>query len=131
MTNDLNTAQFTPCGKVRRTRDKNDDSFVFINIDGCFVPFRANSPQLDLHVGEDLYTITNDNENDELSLVGLQVRDTEQGLLGIITAVDDTTANTLIELDNGTLLPLHEDFINELTDDTLVITLPFVLNDGK
>lgn len=128
MTNDLLTAQFVPCGKVRRTRDKHDDSFVFLNIDGCFVPFRANSSQLDLHVGEDLYQLpSEDNEGDVLSLVGLQVRDTEQGLLGTITAVDDTTANTLIELDNGTLLPLHEDFINELTDDTLVITLPFRL----
>ena len=128
MTDDLLTAQFVPCGKVRRARDKNDDSFVFLNIDGCFVPFRANSPQLDLHVGEDLFRLsTEDSDGDTLSLVGLQLRDTEQGLLGTITAVDDTTANTLIELDNGTLLPLHEDFINELTDDTLLITLPFRL----
>ena len=128
MTDDLLTAQFVPCGKVRRARDKNDDSFVFLNIDGCFVPFRANSPQLDLHVGEDLFRLsTEDSDGDTLSLVGLQLRDTEQGLLGMITAVDDTTANTLIELDNGTLLPLHEDFINELTDDTLLITLPFRL----
>ena len=128
MTDDLLTAQFVPCGKVRRARDKNDDSFVFLNIDGCFVPFRTNSPQLDLHVGEDLFRLsTEDSDGDTLSLVGLQLRDTEQGLLGTITAVDDTTANTLIELDNGTLLPLHEDFINELTDDTLLITLPFRL----
>ena len=128
MTDDLLTAQFVPCGKVRRTRDRNDDSFVFLNIDGCFVPFRANSPQLDLHVGEDLFVLpTEDSNDDTLSLVGLQVRDTEQGLLGTITAVDESTANTLVELDNGTLLPLHEDFINELTDDTLVITLPFRL----
>ena len=128
MTDDLLTAQFVPCGKVRRARDKNDDCFVFLNIDGCFVPFRANSPQLDLHVGEDLFRLsTKDSDGDTLSLVGLNLRDTEQGLLGTITAVDDTTANTLIELDNGTLLPLHEDFINELTDDTLLITLPFRL----
>lgn len=128
MTKDLIHAQFTPCGKVRRTRDKNDDSFVFVNIDGCFVPFRANSSQLDKHVGEELYRLAAaENEDELLSLVGLQVKDTKQGMLGTIHAVDESTANTLIELDNGTLLPLHEDFINEITADTLVITLPFDL----
>ena len=130
MTNDLNTAQFTPCGKVRRARDKHDDSFVFLNLDGCMTPFRMNSPQLDTHVGEDLFTLSDAGADEGLdaSLVGLSVMDTAQGLLGTITAVDDSTANMLIELDNGTLLPLHEDFIVSIDSDTLTLTLPFILN---
>ena len=138
MTNDLNTALFTPCGKVRRVRDKHDDSFVFLNLDGCMTPFRANSPQLDTHIGEDLYTLSDahsdaclDARRDAMHsvshIIGLRVLDTAQGLLGTISAVDDSTANMLIELDNGTLLPLHEDFIVSIDTDTLMLTLPFTL----
>jgi len=31
-------------------------------------------------------------------------------------------------LDNGTLLPLHDDFIVSLDDEKLTLTLPFILN---
>ena len=128
MTDSLLTATFTPCGKVRKTRDRNDDSFIFLCIDGEYVPFRANSPQLDNHVGEDMFVIADEaSQSTELSLIGFRVIDTEQGDLGIITAVDNSTANMLIELDNGTLLPLHEDFILSLDDNTLTLKLPFRL----
>ena len=66
-------------------------------------------------------------QSTELSLIGFRVIDAEQGDLGIITAVDNSTANMLIELDNGTLLPLHEDFILSLDDNTLTLKLPFRL----
>ena len=130
MTDSLLTASFIPCGKVKRARDKHDDSFVFVCVDGAYVPFRANSPQLDAFVGEDLYMI--DDGERELTmgevLKGKQVVDTAQGLLGVIASVDESTANTLIELDNGTLLPLHDDFIVSLDDEKLTLTLPFILN---
>lgn len=126
---DLLTATFVPCGKVRRARDKHDDSFVFLCLDGCYVPFRANSTQLDAFVGETMYEIDNGERELTLSeaLLGRQVVDEQQGVLGTIAAVDDSTANMLIELDNGTLLPLHEDFIVSLDDDTLTLKLPFTL----
>lgn len=126
---DLMTATYVPCGKVRRARDKRDDSFIFLCIDGAYVPFRANSEQLDAFVGETMYEMDNGERELTMSeaLLGRQVVDEQQGVLGTIAAVDESTANMLLELDNGTLLPLHEDFIVSLDDETLTLKLPFQL----
>ena len=73
------------------------------------------------------------NEEDEVmptwqSLLGYQVLDTDQGELGTIVHVDETTINTLITLDNDLLIPIHEDFIIDINQDDklLTICLPFV-----
>ena len=72
-------------------------------------------------------------EEDELlptwqSLTGYRVLDTDQGELGTIVHVDETTINTLITLDNDLLLPIHKDFIIDINQDDklLTICLPFV-----
>lgn len=128
MTDPLLNAQFTPCGKVKRNRDKRDDSFIFVLIDGIYVPFRVNSPKLDDYVGYDQFVLS-DEEEQTNDLVGFTLIDTDQGPLGTIAAIDTSTANTLVELDNGQLLPLHEDFVVAINDDnrTLTLTLPFRL----
>ena len=62
------------------------------------------------------------------SLKGYRVLDTDQGELGIITDVDETTINTLITLNNNQLIPLHEDFIIDIQQEKQQITicLPFI-----
>jgi 16S rRNA processing protein RimM len=62
------------------------------------------------------------------SLLDYRVLDTDQGELGTITNVDETTINTLITLDNNQLIPLHEDFIIDINQEAKQITicLPFV-----
>ena len=67
-------------------------------------------------------------------LQGWTLVDDEAGELGIITAVDETTANTLISVHsadsaNDRLLPLHEDFIRELDTESrrILVSLPFNL----
>ena len=79
--------------------------------------------------------ISDISEEDELlptwqSLTGYRVLDTDQGELGTIIHVDETTINTLITLDNDLLIPLHEDFIINIEPDKqlLTICLPFICN---
>jgi ribosomal 30S subunit maturation factor RimM len=72
-------------------------------------------------------------EEDEIlptwqSLMGYEVVDTDQGILGKVAEIDETTINTLITLDNGQLIPIHEDFILDIKADEkqLVICLPYL-----
>lgn len=70
-------------------------------------------------------------------LVGYTVEDTDQGSLGTITAIDDSTENILATLSYSasglsakrSLIPLHEDFIVAIDDKAhkLTITLPYLL----
>ena len=65
------------------------------------------------------------------SLLGYQVIDTDQGSLGKVTFVDETTINTLITIENERLIPLHEDFIVDINpaNKQLTICLPFILSE--
>ena len=79
--------------------------------------------------------VSNLNEEDEIlptwqSLVGYRVLDTDQGELGTIIHVDESTINTLVTLDNDQLIPLHEDFIMDIKaeEKQLIICLPFIFN---
>lgn len=60
-------------------------------------------------------------------LVGLRVVDDEQGEQGTIDSVDESTANTLLFLDNGRVLPIHEDFIVAIDDTTLTTHYTFLI----
>jgi 16S rRNA processing protein RimM len=62
------------------------------------------------------------------SLVGYLIVDTDQGELGTVADVDETTINTLITLSDGRLIPIHEDFIINIEPDKklLTICLPFI-----
>ena len=133
--------------------DNAEATFLILNIDNILVPFRVldwrgkgndslifqldrindeqSAQQL---IGCQAYMLaSNLSEDDELlptwqSLTGYRVLDTDQGELGTIIHVDETTINTLITLDNDQLLPLHEDFIINIDQENklLTICLPFI-----
>ena len=135
--------------------DNADATFLILSINNILVPFRVLDWrgkgsdslifQLD-HITDELeaqqlighhaYMLKFDiSEEDEIlptwqSLLGYQVIDTDQGNLGTITDVDETTINTLITLNNNQLIPLHEDFIIDIQQDQQQITicLPFIFN---
>ena len=132
-----------------------DATFLILSIDNILVPFRVldwrgkgsdslifqldhitdeqTAQQL---IGCQAYMLATDlSEDDELlptwqSITGYRVLDTDQGELGTIIHVDETTINTLITLDNDQLIPLHEDFIINLEPDKQILTicLPFIFN---
>ena len=133
--------------------DNADATFVILKIDNILVPFRVNDWrgkgsdslifQLDCIndeaaaqrlIGTEAYMLISDmTEDEELqptwqSLVGYRVVDTDQGELGVVTIVDETTINTLITLDNGRMIPIHEDFIVDILPEKkeLKICLPFL-----
>ena len=135
--------------------DNADATFLILSINNILVPFRVLNWrgkgsdslifQLD-HItdeqlaqpliGSQAYMLASDlSQDDELlptwqSITGYRVLDTDQGELGTIIHVDETTINTLITLDNDQLIPLHEDFIINLEPDKqlLTICLPFIFN---
>ena len=133
--------------------DNADATFLILSIDNILVPFRVldwrgkGSDSLIFQldnitdeqaaqqlIGCQAYMLLTDmNEEDEVmptwqSLLGYQVLDTDQGELGTITHVDETTINTLITLNDKQLIPLHEDFILNIEPDKQLITicLPFL-----
>lgn len=133
--------------------DNADAIFLILSIDNILVPFRVldwrgkgsdslifqldrftDELQAQQLVGYQAYMLKSDisEENEILptwqSLKGYRVLDTDQGELGIITDVDETTINTLITLNNNQLIPLHEDFIIDILQEKQQITicLPFI-----
>ena len=118
-------------GIIRRTRYRDLPPFVFVQRDGLFVPFR--SEQISDLLGEEGFLLRSDVKEDgdsELTwqdLVGYTVEDQEAGTLGVIAHVDEQTANTLATLEDGRMMPLHEDFILDIDTDNRVlhVNLPF------
>lgn len=135
--------------------DNADATFLILKLDNILVPFRVlewrgkgsdslifqidhiNDEQDALKlIGAEAYMLICDmNQEDELlptwqSLVGYKVIDTDQGELGIVEEVDETTINTLITLHDGRLIPIHEDFIQDIKPESklLTICLPFIFN---
>lgn len=132
-----------------------DANFLILSIDNILVPFRVLDwrgkgsdsliIQLDRFTDEQMaqqlvgcqaYMLASDlSEEDELmptwqSLTGYNVLDTDQGELGTIIHVDETTINTLVTLENDQLIPLHEDFIINIEPDKKLLTvcLPFIFS---
>lgn len=135
--------------------DNADATFIILKLDNILVPFRVldwrgkGSDSLILQldhindeqaaqqlIGTEAFMLISDiNQEDEImptwqSLVGFKVIDTDQGELGIVDVVDETTINTLITLSDGRLIPIHEDFIIDINanDKLLTICLPFIFN---
>ena len=133
--------------------DNADATFLILSIDNILVPFRVldwrgkgsdslifqldritdEQSALQL-IGHHAYMLKSDiSEEEEImptwqSLLGYRVLDTDQGELGTITDVDETTINTIVTLNHNQLIPLHEDFIINIEPDKQLITicLPFV-----
>ncbi len=126
-----------------------DPAFIFIELDGIRVPFRVQdwrSKGADVLLqlkGVNSKRATNRLVNAPVSieytaqegetaltwqdLAGLRLIDDEQGDLGTVEHVDESTTNTLLFLDNGRVLPIHEDFIVEITDTTLTTHYTFLV----
>ncbi|MBR1929248.1 MAG: 16S rRNA processing protein RimM [Paludibacteraceae bacterium] len=128
-----------------------DPDYLILSIDNLFVPFFieeyryktdnsiillltdvSNSAAAQNLVGSSLYIELKQLPEDYQiepqfgNLIGYKVEDNNKGLLGIIEAIDTTTINTLVQLDNGIVLPLHEDFIEsaDSKNHVLVLNLP-------
>ena len=120
-------------GIIRRTHYKDLPPFVFVQRDGLFVPFR--SELISELIGEEGFVLRRDvqEEDDGLmtwqDLVGYRIDDDETGPVGTIEAIDESTINTLATLEDGRLIPLHEDFILDIdeTAQVLRVHLPFAL----
>ena len=118
-------------GVLKRTHYKDLPPFVFVRRDGLFVPFRSeNISEL---IGEEGFVLRSDMEVDEEEMAwvdfeGWTVKDGEE-TIGKIVRVDDSTMNIFAELEDGRMVPLHEDFIVEIDEDAHVlrVNLPFAL----
>lgn len=127
----ITEADLLSIGVLKRTHYKDLPDFVFVKRDGLFVPFRSEAIS-DLR-GEEAYVLKGDMEinEDEMAWVDfegwtLQENDTT---IGKIVRVDDSTMNIFAELEDGRMVPLHEDFIVEIDEDAHVlrVQLPFAL----
>lgn len=120
-------------GVLKRTHYKDLPEFIFVRRDGLFVPFRSeNISEL---MGEEAFVLRSDVQDEEdglmtwQDLVGYAVEDDEAGTIGQIADVDESTINTLATLEDGRMMPLHEDFILEIDEEAQILRvhLPFTL----
>ena len=131
--------------------DRVDAEYLILEIDGILVPFfmeeyRFRSDCTALVKFEDINTqdrarelincdvyfprdlADDDEENLSLAvLVGFDIIDANTGKnVGTIASIDDSTANILFELADGTLIPASDELITNITKEkkTITIALP-------
>ena len=129
----ISKADLISIGFLKRTHNRDLPPFVFVQRDGLFVPFR--SEEIASLMGEESWVMRSDmQEEDEgtltwQDLVGYTIEDDEAGMIGRIAEVDESTINTLATLEDGRMVPLHEDFIMDIDEEAhiLRVHLPFVL----
>jgi ribosomal 30S subunit maturation factor RimM len=127
----INESDLISLGLLKRTHNRNLPPFVFVRRDGLFIPFRSDRiPEL---MGEEIWIQKSDEQIDEdemawVDFEGWTVQDGD-ATLGKIVRVDDSTMNIFAELEDGRMLPLHEDFIVEIEEEShiLRVQLPFAL----
>ena len=122
-------------GIIRRTHYKDLPDFVFVLRDGLFVPFRTE--RISELIGEEGFVLRSEMQDEEdgmltwQDLVGYTVMDEgengEEEQVGVIAYVDESTINTLATLEDGRMIPLHEDFMTEIDEEARVlhVRLPF------
>lgn len=122
-------------GIIRRTHYKDLPDFVFVLRDGLFVPFRTE--RISELIGEEGFVLRSEMQDEEdgmltwQDLVGYTIMDEgengEEEQVGVIAYVDESTINTLATLEDGRMIPLHEDFITEIDEEAHVlhVRLPF------
>ena len=127
----INESDLLSIGFLKRTRYKDLPEFVFVKRDGLFVPFR--SERITELIGEEGFVLKGDMEidEDEMAWVDFEGWTLQEGdnTLGKIVRVDDSTMNIFSELEDGRMVPLHEDFIVEIDEEAKVlhVHLPFAL----
>ena len=130
--------------------DEADADFLILLMDGIFVPFRvedwrgkgADSLIFRLKgvdteakalrlVNAEAYMLRRDlDEEEEMmtwqDLKGYEVLNEAHEMQGRVAAVDESTINTLLELEDGRLLPVHEDLIIEIDEPQkrIILDLP-------
>ena len=131
--------------------DRVDADYLVLELDGILVPFfmeeyRFRSDSTALVKFEDIDTqdrareLTNcdvyfprhlaDDDEEELSwtfLVGFDIVEAKTGKqVGTIASIDDSTANSLFELEDGRLIPASEELITDIDKEknTITIDLP-------
>ncbi len=122
-------------GIIRRTHYKDLPDFVFVLRDGLFVPFRTE--RISELIGEEGFVLRSEMQDEEdgmltwQDLVSYTIMDEgengEEEQVGVIAYVDESTINTLATLEDGRMIPLHEDFITEIDEEARVlhVRLPF------
>ena len=127
----LNPDQLLSLGILKRTHHRDLPPFVFVRRDGLFVPFRSS--EIAFLMGEEIWVKRTDIQEDEdemawVDFKGWIVQDGDE-TIGKIIRVDDSTMNIFAELEDGRMLPLHEDFIQEIDEGARVLRvhLPFAL----
>lgn len=120
-------------GIIRRTHYKDLPEFVFVRRDGLFVPFRTEC--ISELIGEEGFALRSDMQEDGdeqmtwQDLVGYTIEDEgangEKVKVGVIEHVDESTINTLATLDDGRMVPLHEDFILDIDESSRVLRVHF------
>ena len=130
--------------------DEADADFLILLLDGIFVPFRveewrgkgADSLIFRLKgvdteakalrlVNAEAYMLRRDlDEEEEMmtwqDLKGYEVLNEAHEMQGRVADVDESTINTLLELEDGRLLPVHEDLIIEIDEPQkrIILDLP-------
>ena len=131
--------------------DEADADFLILLLDGIFVPFRVEDWRgkgadslifrlkgVDTEVkalrlmNAEAYMLRRDlaEEAEEMmtwqDLTGYEVLNSEHVVQGKVAAVDESTINTLLELEDGRLLPVHEDLIIEIDEPhkRIILNLP-------
>lgn len=142
------------CQMTNEYWDNADADFLVLLLDGILVPFRVtdwrgkgadtlifrldgidDEQAASRLTNTEAYMLRRDiNEDTETEmtwqqLLGYRVLDTDQGDLGTVNDVDETTINTLITLSDGRLIPIHEDFIVDINESEHILTirLPYTL----
>lgn len=119
-------------GFLKRTHNRDLPEFIFVQRDGLFVPFRSS--EIASLMGEEIWVRRSDiaEEDDGMlawqDLVGFTVID-DNRTIGIIDCIDESTINTLATLEDGRMMPLHEDFIIDIDVEAkeIHVNLPFEL----
>ncbi len=125
----MDKTELISIGYLKRTHSRDLPAFVFVKRDGLFVPFRSEA--IASLMGEEIWLKRSDiqEEDDGLmtwqDLVGFTIEDDENGTVGTIEAIDESTINTLATLSDGRMVPLHEDFILEIDEEQRVLHVHF------
>ncbi len=126
-------------------KDINFEGPVFIYFDGLPVPFFIESCQakggrwivkfenIDTFeeaeeiVGKEIFLNIDEDRDDELSIIGMEVYDSNNTLIGVITDYTNAAGNEYIAVvyeGEEVLLPLHNDLIIEWGEDHITLEIP-------
>lgn len=128
--------------------DEAEAEFLLLDIDGILVPFRAedwrgkgadvlifrlqgvdSEEKAARLTGRTAYMLRRDIAEEAATgltwqdLTGYTVEDETGQTVGKVAAVDESTLNTLLELEDGRLLPIHEDLIQAIDTDRKLLRM--------